>query len=94
MKKEVRYTSKAKKFLIKITTSDAIKIENKINQYAQDPDSLKNNVKKLSGVDLYRLRVGDYRVIFDEYLNIIEIIKIGFRGNIYDGLIKLKNKGK
>jgi mRNA interferase RelE/StbE len=41
-------------------------IRSKITQYATDPASQANNVKRLSGVDALRLRVGDFRVIFFE----------------------------
>ncbi|MDY6400446.1 MAG: hypothetical protein SPL10_04310 [Synergistales bacterium] len=42
-------------------------------------------MKKLSGREGYRLRVGDYRVIFDMYGNVIYIDRIGNRGDIYKG---------
>ena len=41
------------------------------------------DVKKLQGRNGYRLRVGDYRIIFDKYGNIIYIERIGNRGQIY-----------
>lgn len=59
-------------------------IRAKIAQYAADPASQANNVKKLQGRDGYRLRVGDWRVIFDEDGNVIAILEIGPRGGIYD----------
>jgi mRNA interferase RelE/StbE len=84
--KTISYTKKALKFLEKITQTDAKRITEKIEQYAQDPDSLKNQVKKLTGVPFYRLRVGDYRVVFDEQGIVLYIIKIDCRGNIYKEL--------
>ena len=41
------------------------------------------HVKKLVGDPGYRLRVGDYRVIFDVQNNLIRILKIGHRKKIY-----------
>jgi len=42
------------------------------------------NVKKLRGRDLYRLRVGRWRVIFTESLEVIEIQKVKIRnGHTY-----------
>ena len=42
------------------------------------------DVKKLQGeINKYRLRVGDFRVIFDKHGNIIYISKIDNRGEIY-----------
>lgn len=48
----------------------------------------KGDVKKLNGYEYYRLRVGDFRVIFtknDKEL-VILVIDIGNRGQIYDNL--------
>ncbi|WP_340162580.1 type II toxin-antitoxin system RelE family toxin [Thermoclostridium caenicola] len=48
----------------------------------------KGDVKKLKGYAYYRLRVGDFRVIFtknDKEL-VILVIDIGNRGQIYDNL--------
>lgn len=84
--KTISYTKKALKFLEKITQTDAKRIIEKIEQYAQDHTSLKNQVKKLTGVSFYRLRVGDYRVLFDEEGNILHIIKIDYRGNVFKEL--------
>jgi mRNA interferase RelE/StbE len=41
------------------------------------------DVKKLQGETGYRLRVGDYRVIFDRDGNVLMIIKIDSRGQVY-----------
>ena len=53
----------------------------------ENPEALKANIKRLKGdvEDLFRLRVGSYRVIFkkDEKDLIILIIRIGHRKNVY-----------
>lgn len=41
------------------------------------------DVKKLHGRNGYRLRVGDYRVIFDRYGNVLYIERVDNRGQIY-----------
>jgi mRNA interferase RelE/StbE len=41
-------------------------------------------VKKLQGRDGYRLRVGDWRVIFDRDGVVLAILEIGPRGSIYE----------
>ncbi|URK88960.1 type II toxin-antitoxin system RelE/ParE family toxin [Rhizobium sp. RCAM05350] len=56
--------------------ADAKRITNKLQQYSIDPALLANNVKKLQDSDHYRLRVSDWRVIFDETGIIIEVVKI------------------
>ena len=44
------------------------------------------DIKKLVGIEGYRFRVGDYRVIFDMEKDklIILVLQIGHRKNIYD----------
>lgn len=84
--KTISYTKKALKFLEEITQTDAKRIIEKIEQYAQDPSSLKNQLKKLTGVPSYRLRVGDYRVVFNKQGIVLSIIKIDCRGNVYKEL--------
>ena len=54
-----------------------IRIVNAINNIPN------GDVKKLQGQDGYRLRVGDYRILFDYTGKIIYIEKIGNRGQIY-----------
>ena len=55
----------------------------KINQYASDAGSLGNNVKRLQGRPELRLRIGDWRVIFQEDVACVSIIKIASRGAAY-----------
>lgn len=47
---------------------------------------LEGDIKKLQGVEGYRLRVGNFRVLFDVNSVIIDIIDIGNRGQIYKGV--------
>jgi mRNA interferase RelE/StbE len=56
----------------------------KIEQYATDPATQANNVKKLRGRADYRLRVGDFRVVFSETADTMTIHDVGPRGGIYD----------
>jgi len=62
----------------------AARIRAKIFQYAKDPASLANNVVKLQGREGYRLRVGDWRVIFADDGRVMFIERIGPRGGVYD----------
>lgn len=84
--KIIRYSEQAAKFLKKLTRQDADRIRNKIKQYATAPEELANQVKKLQGAPYYRLRVGDYRVIFTETGEILSIKKIGNRSDVYKGV--------
>lgn len=57
----------------------------KILEVAADPYAPNINLRKLQGRDGYRLRVGDWRVIYeldDERLMML-VLEIGSRGSIY-----------
>jgi mRNA interferase RelE/StbE len=80
------FTDKALKSLKSISKGDTIKILSKLEELAQNPN-INNNVKRLRNhpIAVYRLRVGNYRVLFDkeDTLKIIEVIDIGHRKEIY-----------
>lgn len=73
----IKYSKQAEKFLKK---------QNKVTQkriiYAieQIPNG---DIKRLKGVVYYRLRVGDFRILFDKDGNIIYVLKIDSRGDVY-----------
>ncbi len=75
----------AKKALQKLDTETAERILSKLDDLKQKPAYF---AKPLTGIDLWRLRVGDYRVLFDLYRedNEIYVVKIGHRKDIYDQL--------
>jgi hypothetical protein len=54
------------------------------HQSRRTPASLANNVKALTGRDGIRLRVGDWRVIMDDQAEVLDVLKIGPRGGVYD----------
>lgn len=74
---EIRYSKQAIKFLSKRDPNTQKRIINAINAIPL------GDIKKLQGQNGYRLRVGDYRVIFDRDGNILYIEKIDNRGQIY-----------
>ena len=74
---EKHYSKQAVKFLKKQERSVQLRIIGAIENLPA------GDVKKLQGVQGYRLRIGDYRVIFDYDGHVIEISKIGSRGEIY-----------
>lgn len=81
--KSVAYSRSALKVLGRMPTNLAKRIRGKIEQYAADPRSQANNVKALSGSPFIRLRVGDWRVIMDDQGNVLAVLEIGPRGDIY-----------
>jgi len=62
-------------------------IREKLELLAKNPEILKNNIKPLKGEykGFYRLRVGNYRIIYkiDNENLIIILIRIGHRKDIY-----------
>lgn len=63
----------------------AKRIRTKIAQYAAAPESLAKNVKALKdGHGYFRLRVGDWRVVFSEQSEAVAIIRIAPRGRVYE----------
>lgn len=84
---QLKFLGKAEKDLKNIDLPHRKIIKEKLLILAKNPEVLKNNIKKLSGSkeDYYRLRIGNYRVIFkkeDKNL-IIFVIRIGHRREIY-----------
>ena len=80
---KVIFTKSVKKDFRKIHKLEVSKILNEIEELAKNPRSSKT--KKLKGEKLYRLRVGNYRVIYDiqDNLMLIFVVKLGHRSDIY-----------
>lgn len=81
--KKIAYTKKAIKDLAKMSRNRQEQMRDKINQYAENPASLANNVEAMQGETGYRLRVGDYRVRFNENDVVIDILRVLPRGEVY-----------
>ena len=81
----IRYTSDGLKTLRRMPRNTADLIRRKIQEVAVDP-ATSRNVKKLKGRDGYRLRVGDWRIVYDldNGVLVLIVIEIGPRGSIYD----------
>jgi mRNA interferase RelE/StbE len=61
------------------------RIVEKIKQVAADPYAQHNNLSKLQGRDGYRLRIGDWRVIYELHDERLElwVLEVGARRGIY-----------
>ena len=78
-------TKSAAKTLRKLPRNLAKRIRQKLEELAKDPYAPNNNVTKLQNRPGFRLRVGDWRVIYqieDDRL-VILVLEIGPRGGIY-----------
>ena len=73
----IRYTKSAEKFLSRQPPQIQRRIRAAIAALPY------GDVKKLTGNPYFRLRVGNYRVIFDRNGNVIEIVRIDNRGQVY-----------
>ncbi len=81
----VEYTKEARKALKSLPAGTSRIIREKIEHLAVEPFAVNNNVKKLAGRPGYRLRIGDWRVIYEiqEQRVVILVLAIGARGGIY-----------
>lgn len=82
---EVLWTEHARKSLSGMQRDDVIRIIKKVEAAKADPYRF---LKKLVGEKVWRLRVGDWRVLVDmdsenERLHVLEV---GHRKNIYESL--------
>ena len=86
--KPVSYSREAIRTLRRMPRPTAERICDKVAAYAADPASQAANVKALKGDAMgegrvLRLRVGDWRVIFEDGA-VVAVIRIGPRGGVYD----------
>ncbi|NKQ40645.1 MAG: type II toxin-antitoxin system RelE/ParE family toxin [Sulfurovum sp.] len=80
---EIKYDPKAVRQLQKLNKHEATKILDGIEAYSSDP--IKTKIKKLKTPfdGAYRLKIGDYRVIFYEEEDLMLISKIAHRKQVY-----------
>ena len=79
---EIKWEEKAQKELYKLENQISSRIYKKINELKQGFQS--KDIKRIQGENKFRLRVGDYRVLFSLENDLITIWKIGLRKNICD----------
>ena len=81
----LRLKKSAEKELQSLPIAAVIQINQSVLNLADDP--FPHGYKKLKGLkNMYRIRSGDYRIIYTihQQILIIEILKIGHRKDIYD----------
>lgn len=81
MKREIFIEKSAVKSLGKIPKSDRNKIVDVIQNLANNPAPI--NSKKLTGREGWRIRIGNYRVIYEFNNDIVHIYNIGHRKDVY-----------
>ena len=60
----IEWATKAVKDMRSLAVRDRERIVAKVEQYATTPESLANQVVALVGSEYFRMRVGNYRVVF------------------------------
>jgi mRNA interferase RelE/StbE len=81
----IEYSKAARKALKAMPRNTARLIMEKIEALATDPMATNNNVKKLTNHPGYRLRIGDWRVVYlvHEQVLLIAVVRIAARGDVY-----------
>ncbi len=82
--RKVSYSRTATKVLLRLPANTARLIRSKVEQYAAEPETLANNIKAMQGRSgYYRLRVGDWRVVFHETFEVVAVERVAPRGSAY-----------
>jgi mRNA interferase RelE/StbE len=81
----IEYSKAARKALKTMPRNTASLIMEKIEALAVDPFASNNNVRRLTNHPGYRLRVGDWRVVYlvHEQALLIAVVRIAPRGEVY-----------
>lgn len=85
MRYSLRIKKQADKTLQSLSVTDRHRITEKIKLLGENPDNPILDIKPFQGEPYYRLRVGQWRIIFDkdDEVKIIAIEKIKPRGGAY-----------
>lgn len=81
---EVKFTKGARKMFRKLSQELQDRIQTKIDELAIEPRP--HGVKKLKGEEnSYRIRVGDYRIIYEIFdaILLVSVVEVGHRSNVY-----------
>jgi mRNA interferase RelE/StbE len=82
---KLKYRRRARNYLARLPLKTKTAIVKKLHDLCLDPDSHSLDIDTLKGGEGFRLRLGQYRIIYtrdDDYL-IIEVVKVRPRGDIY-----------
>lgn len=82
-KYKILFKKSAVKDLKQLAKADCVRINKKIKQLADNPRPV--GAKKLTGENYFRIRIGNYRVIYsiEDHELIVILIKIAHRKKVY-----------
>jgi len=77
------FTRSARRELERLPKKEIERMAKRIHDLASDPRPA--GCEKLSGTDFYRVRQGDYRVLYriDDAERLVDILRIGHRREVY-----------
>jgi mRNA interferase RelE/StbE len=80
---KVEFKRSVAKDLRVIPNADVKRVLERIEQLAENPRT--EGCIKLTGQDVYRVRVGLYRILYEikEDVLVIEVVKVGHRSGVY-----------
>lgn len=81
---KVVFSTRALRFLAKVEKEDRTRVVKKLEALQEDP--FPSGIKKLKGeVDVYRLRIGDFRVLYKLIADdeVILVFRVDKRSRVY-----------
>lgn len=80
---QIEFTTSASKQLKKLPKEQQSRIQAKIDELADNPRP--DGVVKLTNSENYRIRVGNYRIVYDifEDILLISVVKVSHRKDVY-----------
>jgi len=81
----IEIRKQAKRKLLSLRPTDRLRITEAIVRLGRNPNDIRLNIKRLVGQSYWRLRVGNWRIVYDkdDILRIISIERIKPRGDAY-----------
>jgi mRNA interferase RelE/StbE len=82
---KLKYRRQARNYLARLPFKTKSEIVEKLHELARDPDNPALDTKALTGQMGFRLRVGQFRIVYtrQEDQLIIEIVRVRPRGDVY-----------
>ena len=80
---DLEFATSIRRDLRRIDRSEVPGILEEIQKLAEDPRP--SGCKKLTSEELYRIRIGNYRVIYEVYETrlVVHVVKVGHRKDVY-----------